>query len=85
MKTVMSEPQIFAVLTQATCVQVPELRSHSFLRTDSLKELGANSLDRAEIVILVLSRLELSAPMSIFASAQNIGELCRLLYECIQD
>jgi polyketide biosynthesis acyl carrier protein len=84
MKTKVTESEIFAALAQAICIQVPELRCHSFLRTDSLRELGANSLDRAEIVVQVLMQLKLSTPMSTFAPAQNLGELCGLLYERMQ-
>jgi polyketide biosynthesis acyl carrier protein len=54
---------------------LPELASKSITTEDSMRDLGANSVDRAEIIMLTLARLKLKIPMVNFAKARNIGEL----------
>ncbi len=66
---------IWDALTRSILEIFPELSSRVFLETDSLKELGANSIDRAEVIMLTMSHLNFTAPMVIFASAKNLGEL----------
>ena len=45
-----------------------------------LQELGANSMDRAEIVMLVLESMDLAIARSELFGPQNIGELADLLH-----
>jgi polyketide biosynthesis acyl carrier protein len=52
---------------------------HEFAPTDRLQELGANSVDRAEIVTLVLESLALRIPRTELFGPKNIGELAQLL------
>jgi polyketide biosynthesis acyl carrier protein len=54
---------------------VPEIAASS-----SLRDLGANSIDRAEIITQVISTLDLNVPLVDLAAARNIGELTELLY-----
>jgi polyketide biosynthesis acyl carrier protein len=58
---------------------LPELRSHGFRALDRLADLGADSVDRAEIVTMVLERLSLTIPRTELFGAHNIGELAQLL------
>lgn len=45
----------------------------------SLRDLAANSIDRAEIIMLVLEALDIRASLVDFANAKNIGELCDVM------
>lgn len=47
--------------------------------TRHLKDLGADSVDRVEIIMLLRERLGLSAPMSLFGDVPHIGGLVALL------
>jgi len=47
----------------------------------SLKELGANSLDRVEIVTEVIEELGLDVSMRDLAGLRNIGELVSFLQD----
>lgn len=75
----MTHQQIFDLITQHSGEVVPSLESHSFKATDSLRELGANSIDRAEIIMMTLEALQLSVPLIETAQAENIGELAAIL------
>ena len=60
---------------------LPELSELEIKPSDALKDLGANSMDRSEIVMMTLESLSLNIPLVELASATNIGELADLLYE----
>jgi polyketide biosynthesis acyl carrier protein len=81
----MSETQLVDVIAACAREVVPGLEDHAFTRADRLAELGANSLDRADILIRVLEILSLEAPRTTFAGAKNIGELADLLRERLRE
>jgi polyketide biosynthesis acyl carrier protein len=58
---------------------LPELADHVFRPEDALRDLGANSIDRSEIVMLTLESLSLQVPLVQLASAANVGELAERL------
>lgn len=55
----MDKQRIFEVLVTNICEVLPELDGHSFAPQDQLVELGADSVDRAEIITMVLEDLSL--------------------------
>ncbi len=67
------------VLYQHAREVLPELASHDFKGSDSLRALGANSIDRSEIIMLTLETLGLKVPMIDLAKAENLGELVGLI------
>lgn len=77
----MSQESIYKVIVNHTRELVPSLEEHSFKMSDSLRSLGANSIDRAEIIMMTLETLALKIPLSELAKAENIGELARLIHE----
>jgi polyketide biosynthesis acyl carrier protein len=77
----MNSDDILKVITQVTREVLPGLDDHEFVRSDRLAELGANSLDRADIIVRVLETLGLSIPRTALARATNVGELADLLQE----
>jgi polyketide biosynthesis acyl carrier protein len=77
----LSVNKIFEVIVRHTCEVIPELEGHNFSRKDSLKKLGANSVDRSEIVMMTLESLSLNIALIETANAENIGELADILYE----
>jgi len=46
---------------------------------DSMRELGANSIDRAEIITATMERLDISLPLVEFAEAANIGDIVAIM------
>lgn len=75
----MDKQAIFEIITKHARDIVPGLEEHSFEWTDSLKALGANSIDRSEIVMSTLEEISLDIPLAETIKAENIGELAELL------
>ncbi len=76
----MSIEQIFEIIVRHTKEIIPDLEGHAFQQTDSLRALGANSVDRADILMMTLETLELDIPLVEMAKAENIGELARIIH-----
>jgi polyketide biosynthesis acyl carrier protein len=77
----MSREQVFEVIVRHARDVVPKLATHRFQLTDSLRELGANSVDRADIIMMTLETLGLKIPLTALAGAENIGELAAIIHE----
>jgi len=71
--------EIVRLIGTHTSEVLPELADHRFTASDELQELGADSVDRAEIVSLVLESLSLDIPRAELFGTQNIGELAERL------
>jgi polyketide biosynthesis acyl carrier protein len=57
---------------------LPGLEEHEFVESDRLADLGANSVDRAEISMLVQESLSLQISRVELFGPRNIGELADL-------
>lgn len=77
----MDKQAVFALITKHIGEVIPRLEQHDFQSTDSLRALGANSIDRSEIVMMTLEAMELDIPLAETIRAENIGELAALLHE----
>jgi polyketide biosynthesis acyl carrier protein len=75
----MSQDEIFAVIVRHTRAVIPALNGHRFSKTDSLRALGADSDDRADIVMLTLQSLGLYVPLGVVAGARNIAEMAEII------
>jgi polyketide biosynthesis acyl carrier protein len=76
----MNVQDIFQILAGHTREIVPGLENHPFQFTDSLRALGANSIDRSEIIMMTLESLSLSIPLIDLAKAENMGELASIMH-----
>jgi polyketide biosynthesis acyl carrier protein len=76
----MNVQDIFDIIVGHTREIVPGLDDHPFQFSDSLRALGANSIDRSEILMMTLESLSLKIPMIDLAKAENIGELAELMH-----
>lgn len=77
----MSKEKIFEFIKCHTREVVPGLENHAFHPDDRLTDLGANSVDRAEIIMMTMEALSLRIPRVELFGARNIGELVDVLYE----
>lgn len=77
----MSKETIIEVIVRHTREVIPGLEGYQFQPGDSLKALGANSVDRADIIMLTLESLSLNVPLVAMARAENIGELAGIIHE----
>ena len=77
----MSKDEIFQIIVRHAREVIPDLAAHDFQLTDSLKSLGANSIDRADITMMTLETLAMNIPMMVTAKAENIGQLAGIIHE----
>lgn len=74
----MTKTELLDIIARSTRDIVPGLDEHQFVGSDRLADLGANSIDRAEIAMLVQESLGLSVPRVELFGPKNIGELADL-------
>ncbi len=77
----MNNADVFSLVVNHSQEVIPELEGYAFKRTDQLSELGANSVDRAEIIMLTMESISLRIPLLEFSGAKNMGELSDLIHE----
>jgi len=74
----MTKSNLLDLIARYTREIIPDLDSHEFIASDRLVDLGANSVDRAEIAMMVQESLGLSVPRVELFGPKNIGELADL-------
>jgi polyketide biosynthesis acyl carrier protein len=77
----MTTTEMLNLIARHTREILPGLESHQFAPTDRLVDLGANSVDRAEIAMLVQESLGLSVARVELFGPKNIGELAELFLQ----
>ena len=75
----MNAEDVFRMICENTQEVLQGLENHVFSKQDKLAELGANSVDRSEIVMMTLEKLNLRIPLVETFGPKNIGELANLL------
>lgn len=63
---------------------LPALREKGIDESRHLKELGADSVDRVEIIMSLLQQFNLQSPMSAFSDVANVAGLIDLLSEMME-
>lgn len=76
----MNVQDVFDIIVGHTREILPGLEDRLFEFSDSLRALGANSIDRSEIIMMTLESLSLKIPMIDLAKAENMGELASLMH-----
>ena len=74
----MTKTEILELIARHTRDVLAGLDGHQFTPSDRLVDLGANSVDRAEIAMAVQQSLALSVPRVELHGPKNIGELADL-------
>ena len=77
----MSKEHVFEVVKNVISEILPDVQSDLISRDKSLKELGANSIDRMEVVTMSMEELGLKIPLMSFAQVNNIQGLVDVLTE----
>ncbi len=80
----MNKGEILELIARHCVEVIPALKSHDFQREDRLKDLGANSLDRSDIIDMTMESLSLQIPRVEVYGTRNIGELVDLLHGKIE-
>lgn len=74
----MTKMELLDLIARHTREILPGLEAHQFSGSDRLADLGANSVDRAEIAMLVQESLGLSVRRVELFGPKNVGELAEL-------
>jgi polyketide biosynthesis acyl carrier protein len=77
----MTKNDIFQIVKNNVVDVLPNVSQETIKIEQRLKDLGANSIDRMDIVTQTLEDLAIKIPMVELAKVQNIQELVDLLYE----
>lgn len=80
----MTRNEIWQALRSSLLEVFPEYTNLNIIEDLSLRELGANSVDRAEIIMLTLTHLNLNIPLVEFANVKNMIEIVDLLCQQIE-
>ncbi|HEY7183624.1 MAG TPA: acyl carrier protein [Blastocatellia bacterium] len=77
----MTKTELLDLIARHAREILPGLDAHQFVESDRLADLGANSVDRAEIAMLVQESLCLSVSRVDLFGPKDIGELADLFLE----
>ena len=75
----MDKEKIFKLVKEYILEIIPDLDEEQITLDVSLKDLGANSIERMDITMMVMEELELDIPRTELLIPKNIGELVDLL------
>lgn len=75
----MDKQAVFEVIVHHLRDVIPEVGEREITYADSLRELGANSVDRSEIIMAAREDLSLDMSLVAFAKAESIGELAEIM------
>ena len=76
----MSRKEILENLKNAIA-EIMDIDTDNITEEESLKVLGANSIDRADIIITTIEDCNVKIPMIKFAEAKNIGGIIDVILE----
>jgi polyketide biosynthesis acyl carrier protein len=77
----MTKKDLLDLIFVCACDVMPGLANHEIKLDDQWSELGANSMDRADILEMTMESLSLEIPRIELFGAHNIGELVDLIHE----
>lgn len=77
----MNKDEVFTLLKNEIMAVLPLAKEQDITADHRLVDLGANSIDRSEIVINCMTNLNIKLDPLTLASLKNIGDLLDALYQ----
>ena len=77
----MTKEHVYEVVTKVIMEVIPDVEPELISIEKNLKDLGANSIDRMEVVTMSMEELALKIPLMSFAQVTNIEGLVDVLTE----
>ncbi|BAP56491.1 acyl carrier protein [Thioploca ingrica] len=77
---IMTKDEIFQIIKKNTLEVLPKVAPEMITIDQQLKNLGANSIDRMEIVTLTMEDLNIQIPAVELGKTYNLQSLVDLLY-----
>lgn len=75
-----SKEDIFNIIVKNLLETLPHLDAGDITQEHSMRDLGANSIDRADILLSSMEAIDVIFPLHEAASLKNIGELASFLH-----
>ncbi|OKP52611.1 acyl carrier protein [Serratia marcescens] len=75
-----SKEDIFNIIVNNLLETLPHLDAGAITQEHSMRDLGANSIDRADILLSSMEAINVIFPLHEAASLKNIGELVNFLH-----
>lgn len=76
----MDRNSILAIIIEKIRLVVPDLEGRAIRPDMALADLGLDSVERHEVVVLTLEAMALDMPLVQLRGPRNIGELASLLH-----
>lgn len=80
----MDKEYIIEILKESIIEILSDITEEEIILSDSLRDLGANSVDRMDIIVQCMKELKVKIPMTEFGNIKNMNELVELFYEKTQ-
>ena len=64
--------------------EIMDISMNEIQTSDSLKDIGANSIDRMDIIVMAMEEAGLKIPMMEFAKLKNIDGIIDVIYSKVQ-
>lgn len=77
----MEYQEVENIVKDAIITILPNVEKSEIVLDQHTKDLGADSIDRIEILLTIQKQLKTNEPMARFSSLKNIGELVDELIE----
>ncbi|NOU16655.1 MAG: acyl carrier protein [Bacteroidales bacterium] len=77
----MSKEHVYGVVKNVIMEVLPDVKPEMITIEKALKDLGANSIDRMEVVTMSMEELGLKIPLMSFAQVSNIEGMVDVLVE----
>ena len=81
----MTKTEIFVIVQNNILEILTNITPESIKPEISMRDLGANSIDRVDVIIKTMSDLSLKVPLVDFGYVKNIGELVDIFVEKIEN
>ena len=76
----MSREKIFSLIKHNVYEILPDIDTSNIGINNSLKDLGANSIDRMEIITMTMEDLNIKLSLIELGKAKNINDLVNIFY-----
>ncbi len=77
----MEKENIFLVVKDAIADVLPDVDTEAVSIEQNLKSLGANSIDRTEIVMSSMEKLGIKMPLVSFGGVENIEDMVDVMVD----
>jgi len=77
----MTREEVFSLVQAKICEVLPDISPEQVTAQGRMKDLGANSIDRMEVVTELLAHLGIQVPLVAFGTVDTIGGLVEVLHK----